>query len=214
MVKIAPSILSADFMRLSEELETIKTADYIHFDVMDGLFVPNISFGLPILEAVRESTDMVLDVHLMIKNPQNYVERFCDAGADIVVFHLEAAEPQELFDAIDKVKERRKKVGIALKPRTPAECIMPFINKLDMVLIMTVEPGFGGQSFMEDMMLKVAAVKRFIEGRELNCEIEVDGGVKTETAKVCKKAGADVLVAGSSVFKSRDRASYIRDLRG
>lgn len=214
MIKIAPSVLSADFIKLGQELETIKEADYIHFDVMDGVFVPNISFGLPILETVRKNTDMVLDVHLMITQPQKYVERFCKAGADIVVFHVEAAEPQDIAEAIRTVKDCGKKVGLALKPKTPAQCIMPYLDELDMVLVMTVEPGFGGQSFMADMMPKVEAVRRMIDERSLACDLEVDGGVNTETARVCVAHGANVLVAGSSVFKASDRENYIKGLRG
>lgn len=214
MIKIAPSILSADFIKLGEEIDTIREADYLHFDVMDGIFVPNISFGVPILEAVRRYTDMVLDVHLMITEPIKYVERFCKSGADIVVFHVEADEPEKISEAVDIVKNQGKRVGVALKPKTPAEAIEPYIDRLDLALIMTVEPGFGGQSFMADMMPKVSAVRGMIESRKLNCELEVDGGVNTETARVCVSAGANVLVAGSSVFKAADRESYIKGLRG
>lgn len=214
MIKIAPSILSADFTKLGEELISIKTADYIHFDVMDGIFVPNISFGIPILQAVRKFSDMTLDVHLMIDRPSRYVEDFVKAGADIVVFHVEADQPQDIFDAINIVKSEGKKVGLSVKPKTPAETLIPYINVLDMVLVMTVEPGFGGQSFMADMMPKVTKIRQIIDDRCLNCELEVDGGVNVETAKICVNAGANVLVAGSSVFKAEDRAERIKELRG
>ena len=214
MIKIAPSILAADFTRLGKDIDSIKEADYLHFDVMDGIFVPNISFGLPILEAVRKYTNMTLDVHLMIDKPLRYVERFCSAGADIVVFHVEADTPKRIMKAIDTVKSCGKKVGIALKPKTPAEAVLPFIEKLDMVLVMTVEPGFGGQSFMENMMPKVTAVRNMITQQGLLCDVEVDGGINAETAKICINAGANVLVAGSSVFKASDRDSCIRSLRG
>ena len=214
MIKIAPSILAADFTRLGKDIDSIKEADYLHFDVMDGVFVQNISFGLPILEAVRKYTDMTLDVHLMIDKPLRYVERFCSAGADIVVFHVEADTPKRIMKAIDTVKSCGKKVGLALKPKTPAEAVLPYLEKLDMVLVMTVEPGFGGQSFMEDMMPKVSAVRKMITERALSCDVEVDGGINTGTARICVDAGANVLVAGSSVFKASDRAACIKGLRG
>lgn len=214
MIKIAPSILSADFTKLGEDLTSISTADYVHFDVMDGLFVPNISFGIPILQSVRKYTDMVLDVHLMIDRPVRYVRDFIKAGADIVVFHLEADQPQNTMEAIHIVKSEGKKVGISLKPKTPAETLIPYIDMLDMALIMTVEPGFGGQSFMNDMMPKVTAVRRMIEENGLCCDVEVDGGINVETAKICVNAGANVLVAGSSVFKTENRVERIKELRG
>ena len=214
MILISPSILSADFARLGEEIETIHTADYVHFDVMDGVFVPNLSIGLPVLQCVRKATDMTLDVHLMITKPHKYVGRFCDAGADIVVFHLEADEPQDVLAALDDIHVRGKRAGLALKPKTPADAVLPYLDKCDMVLVMTVEPGFGGQSFMADQMEKVSAVRRMITERGLACDVEVDGGVNPETAKVCVAAGANVLVAGSDVFKAPDRAARIRELRG
>lgn len=214
MIKIAPSILAADFTQLGKDIDSIREADYLHFDVMDGVFVPNISFGLPILEAVRKYTDMTLDVHLMIEKPLRYVERFCEAGADIVVFHVEADTQKRIMKAVDTVKKCGKKVGLSLKPGTPAEAVLPFIEKLDMVLVMTVEPGFGGQRFMEDMMPKVSEVREMITSRRLSCDVEVDGGINAETAKICINAGANVLVAGSSVFKASDRTACIRALRG
>ena len=214
MIKISPSILSADFTKLGEDIESIKTADYLHFDVMDGVFVPNISVGVPVLQSVRKFTDMVLDVHLMITKPHKYVKIFADAGADIVVFHVEADEPQDIFEAIKTVKECGKKVGLSLKPKTPAEAIIPYLHLLDMVLVMTVEPGFGGQSFMADMMPKVSAIRKMITEGGYECDVEVDGGVNPETAKVCIEAGANVLVAGSDIFKQADRAARIEVLRG
>ncbi|MBP5224296.1 MAG: ribulose-phosphate 3-epimerase [Lachnospiraceae bacterium] len=214
MIKIAPSILAADFTKLGEDIDSIRSADYLHFDVMDGRFVPNISFGLPILEAVRKYTDMTLDVHLMIDKPLRYVRRFCDAGADIVVFHVEADTKKNIAAAIEEVKACNKKVGLSLKPGTPAKAVLPFLPQLDMVLVMTVEPGFGGQGFMEDMMPKVAEVRRMITERGLSCDVEVDGGINAATAKICIEAGANVLVAGSSVFRAADRAACIRSLRG
>ena len=214
MTKIAPSILSADFTKLGQDIDSIKTADYLHFDVMDGIFVPNISIGIPVLESVRKYTDMVLDVHLMITEPVRYVERFADAGADIVVFHLEADTPENIALAIEKVKAKGKKVGISIKPKTPAEELIPYMKDLDLALVMTVEPGFGGQKFMADMMPKVEMLRKYIDENGLDCELEVDGGVNPETAAVCRAAGANVLVAGSDVFKAADRAARIESLRG
>jgi ribulose-phosphate 3-epimerase len=157
---------------------------------------------------------MTLDVHLMITEPSKYVERFCKAGADLVVFHIEADTNDNIEKAIETVHQNGKKVGIALKPKTPAEAIEPYMDKIDLALVMTVEPGFGGQSFMADMMPKVSKIRQMIKDRNLTCELEVDGGVNTDTAKVCVAAGADVLVAGSSVFKASDRENYIKGLRG
>ncbi|MBR7082023.1 MAG: ribulose-phosphate 3-epimerase [Oscillospiraceae bacterium] len=214
MVKISPSILSADFSALREDIESVKNADYLHFDVMDGVFVPNISIGVPVLRSVRKITDMTLDVHLMITKPHRYVKAFSDAGADIIVFHVEADEPQDIFKAIAEVKACGKKVGLALKPKTPAEAIMPYISELDMVLVMTVEPGFGGQKFMADMMPKVERIRGLIDENGYDCELEVDGGVNPETARLCTEHGANVLVAGSDVFRQTDRAARIEELRG
>ena len=197
MIKIAPSILSADFSRLGNEITDIRSggADYIHFDVMDGEFVPNISIGIPVLKSLRKITDMFIDVHLMITTPLRFAKAFCDAGADLVVFHVEADSYQNISDAIDVVKAQGKKVGLAVKPRTPAAVLYPFIERLDLVLVMTVEPGFGGQSFMPDQLPKIKELRHEIERRGLDCELEVDGGVDPVTAKLCKAAGANVIVA-------------------
>ena len=216
MIKIAPSILSADFTKLGAEIDDICSAgaEYVHFDVMDGFFVPNISIGIPVLKSVRKMTDMFLDVHLMIDKPVRYAKAFCDAGADLVMFHVEADSYQNISDAIDIVKQNGKKVGLSVKPRTPASVLYPFIDRLDMVLVMTVEPGFGGQSFMEDMMPKVQTIRSWIEKDGLDCELEVDGGVNEKTAKICTAAGANVLVAGSAYFKAPDKAAFVRALKG
>ena len=213
MNKIAPSILSADFAKLGAEIDTIKTADYLHFDVMDGVFVPNISVGIPVLESVRKYTDMFLDVHLMITKPVKYVETFCKAGADLVVFHVEADDEDGIAEAVRIVKACGKKVGIALKPATGAEAVEKYLPDLDLVLVMTVEPGFGGQKFMADMMDKVAAVRKMIDDGGYACELEVDGGINRETIAVAAKAGANVFVAGSGVFKASDREAEIAALR-
>lgn len=215
MIKIAPSILSADFTKLGKEIEEIRDggADYIHFDVMDGVFVPNISIGIPVLSSVRNFTDMFLDVHLMIDKPVRYAEAFCKAGADLVMFHVEADSYQNISEAIDIVKANGKKVGLSVKPKTPAEVLYPFIDRLDMALVMTVEPGFGGQKFMHDQLPKIIELRREIDRRGIECELEVDGGVDPVTAKLVKDAGANVLVAGSAVFKSPDRAAQIAAIR-
>ena len=214
MTKIAPSILSADFTRLGQEIQSIETADYLHFDVMDGLFVPNISIGVPVLESVRKITDMTLDVHLMIDRPHRYVERFADAGADLVVFHLEADTGEDVRTAIRAVRDRGRRVGLAIKPATPAEELIPYLPWIDLALVMTVEPGFGGQRFMQDMLPKVELLRKKVDAEGLCCEIEVDGGINPETAALCRAVGADVLVAGSDVFRAADRAGRIAQLRG
>ncbi len=215
MVKISPSVLSADFCRLSAEVEDIRRggAEYVHVDVMDGIFVPNISIGLPVVESLRKATDMFLDVHLMIDRPHRYVERFCAAGADLVTVHAEADQPQDLFACIETIKAQGKKVGMSVKPKTPAEVLLPYLPQLDLVLVMTVEPGFGGQRFMHDMLPKIERLRRFINEQNPGCELEVDGGVDPVTAPLCKQAGANVLVAGSAVFKHADRAEAIRAIR-
>ena len=215
MVKVAPSILSADFARLGAEVEEIRLggADYLHFDVMDGCFVPNISIGIPVLKSLRKATDMFIDVHLMIVEPLRYAEAFCRAGADLVNFHVEADSEENILAAIDATHALGKKTGVTIKPATPAEAVLPFLNKVDLVLVMTVEPGFGGQSFMHDMLPKIAAIRGYIDRIRPDCELEVDGGIDPVTAALVKEAGANVLVAGSSVFKASDRAAAIRDIR-
>ena len=214
MIKIAPSILSADFANLERDIHRISTADYVHVDVMDGVFVPNISIGLPVLQSIRKVTDMFLDVHLMIVEPIRYVERFCDAGADLVTVHVESDTPENIHAAIDKIHAKGKKAGIVLKPATPAEAVLPYLEKVELILVMTVEPGFGGQKFMADMMPKVTAIRKLIDEKNPACELEVDGGVDPETAKVCVAAGANVLVAGSSVYKAENIPERIAQLRG
>ena len=214
MIKIAPSILSADFANLERDIHRISTADYVHVDVMDGVFVPNISIGLPVLQSIRKVTDMFLDVHLMIVEPVRYVERFCDAGADLVTVHVESDTPENIHAAIDKIHAKGKKAGIVLKPATPAEAVLPYLEKVELILVMTVEPGFGGQKFMADMMPKVTAIRKLIDEKNPACELEVDGGVAPDTCKTCIEAGANVLVAGSAVYKAADIPARIQELRG
>ncbi len=215
MIKIAPSILAADFARLGEEVEEIRRggADYLHFDVMDGVFVPNISIGLPVLKSLRKATDMFIDAHLMIERPLRYVERFCDQGADLVNVHVEADSEENILAALKAIRAKGRKCGITLKPATPAEAARPFLKLADLVLVMTVEPGFGGQSFMFDMLEKIRLLRVMLDEEHPDCELEVDGGITVETAVPAKAAGANVLVAGSAVFGKADRAAAISAIR-
>ena len=214
MIKIAPSILSADFANLERDIGRISTADYVHVDVMDGFFVPNISIGIPVVQAIRPTTQLPLDVHLMIVQPVRYVEQFCDAGAAIVTVHVESDTEENIHAAIDKNHAKGKKAGVVVKPKTPAEAVLPFIEKVELILVMTVEPGFGGQSFMADMMPKVSAIRAYINEKNPQCELEVDGGVAPDTCRTCIEAGANVLVAGSAVYKAADIPARINELRG
>ena len=214
MIKIAPSILAADFANLERDIALVRTADYLHVDVMDGLFVPNISIGLPVVQSIRRVTDLPLDVHLMIDRPVRYVERFCQAGADIVTVHVEADSAENTDRALDIISAQGKRAGVVLKPGTPAEAALPFLDKCSMVLVMTVEPGFGGQKFMEDMMPKLRQLRAWIDERGLDCELEVDGGVDPVTCRTVIANGANVLVAGSAVYKAQDIPARIKELRG
>lgn len=214
MLKIAPSILAADFANLERDIRRVREADYLHVDVMDGLFVPNISLGIPVVQSIRAVTDMVLDVHLMIDRPIRYVEAFCKAGADIVTVHVEADSEENTRRCLELAHGLGKRAGVVLKPGTPAQGALPFLDACDMVLVMTVEPGFGGQSFMADMMPKLRQLREWIDQRDLACELEVDGGIDPATAPVAAAAGANVLVAGSSVYRAQDIPARIRALRG
>ena len=208
MIKIAPSILSADFANLERDIQRISTADYVHVDVMDGMFVPNITIGIPVVKSIRPTTALPLDVHLMIVEPGRYVEQFCDAGADLVTVHVESDTEEKLHDAIARIHAKGKRAGVVLKPKTPAETVLPFLNEVELVLVMTVEPGFGGQSFMADMMPKLTLLR----SRYPHLDLQVDGGINLETVKAAAKAGANVFVAGSAVFKSADPAATIAGL--
>ncbi len=213
MVKISPSVLAADLSNLAGAVVELKNsgAEMAHLDVMDGRFVPNMSFGMPVIEAMRNKSDIVFDVHLMIVEPEFYAKRFIDAGADILTFHYEACADSAAL--LDEIRKAGCKAAISIKPQTAAEEIFHLLDKCDMVLVMTVEPGYGGQSFMPDMLPKIKALREEITRRGLNVDIQVDGGINPETAKLCKEAGANVLVAGSSVFKAQDRKAAIDALR-
>lgn len=213
MTKISPSVLASDLSNLASEVAEIAAAgaDMVHLDVMDGVFVTNMSFGMPIIESLRKKSDMVFDVHLMITKPEKYAKRFIDAGADILTFHLEACEDSGAL--LDEIRSCGVKSALSIKPATPAEAVFPYLEKCDMILVMTVEPGYGGQSFMPDMLEKVRKIRAEIEKRGLNIDIQVDGGLNPETAKLARDAGANVIVAGSSVFKAQDRRAAIDALR-
>lgn len=212
MAKIAPSILSADFANLERDIRGIgeNGGDFVHVDVMDGIFVPNITIGIPVVQALRKVTDLPLDVHLMIDRPLRYVEEFVKAGADYVTIHLEADQPQNTLEALDKIHALGCKAGIVLKPKTPAEAALPYLTKCDMILVMTVEPGFGGQKFMADQMPKLRQLRTWLEEVNPQCLLEVDGGVDCNTQAICKQSGADVLVAGSAYFKAEDKAAFVQ----
>ena len=210
MIKISPSILSADFANLQRDIERISAADYVHVDVMDGLFVPNITIGIPVVKSIRPTTALPLDVHLMIDRPVRYVEESVKAGADYVTIHIEADQPQNILEALDKIHALGCKAGIVLKPKTPVEAAIPYLEKCDLVLVMTVEPGFGGQKFMADQMPKIKQLREWLDDINPDCLVEVDGGVDAVTCEVCKENGADVLVAGSAYFKAEDRAAFVK----
>ena len=213
MVKVAPSILSANFAKLGEEIEDVEWggADYIHIDVMDGHFVPNITIGPLVVESIRSITSLPLDVHLMIDNPDDYLSNFIDAGADIITVHVEACK--HLHRMIHTIKQSRIKAGVALNPATPLSAIEYILEDVDLVLIMTVNPGFGGQSFISSVVPKIEQLAKLVKEKNLACEIEVDGGINPQTAKVCKDAGANVLVAGSAVFGQMNRKQIIQQIR-
>lgn len=213
MIKISPSVLASDLSNLAAAVVELENAgaEMAHLDVMDGMFVPNMSFGMPVIEAMRNKSKIVFDVHLMIVEPERYADRFIDAGADILTFHYEACKDSGAL--LDAIRARGVKAALSIKPKTKAEEIFPLLDKCDMVLVMTVEPGYGGQSFMPDMLPKIKAIREEATRRGLNIDIQVDGGINPETAKLCREAGANVLVAGSSVFKAQDRKAAIDALR-
>ena len=206
MKTLAPSILAADMLNLGNEIKKIEASGskYVHIDVMDGVFVPNISFGMPIISAIRKMTNLVLDVHAMIVSPDRYIDEFIKCGADIITFHYEALDDEGILNAIKKIHSYGKKVGISIKPNTKADEIFKYVNLVDMVLVMTVEPGFGGQSFMQDTMEKVTAIREYASKLDKDLDIQVDGGINRETIKIAHTAGANIFVLGTAFFKSEN----------
>jgi len=213
MIKIAPSILAADFAKLGQEVKEVEAAgaELIHIDVMDGHFVPNISFGAIALEAIRPLSTLPMDVHLMIENPDQYIEQFAKAGADYITVHVEAC--RHLHRTIQLIRSYGVKPGVVLNPHTPIEAIQHVLEDVDMVLFMTVNPGFGGQKFIESVVPKVAALSTIIKERSLNIEIEIDGGINAETIVPCAKAGATIFVAGSAIYSKEDRAQALQEIK-
>lgn len=213
-IAVAPSILAADFWNLEQEITRVAEteATYLHFDVMDGHFVNNISFGVPVLKAIAKKHHLINDVHLMIENVARYLDAFMDAGADIITFHLEAVNEDEIEKLILRIHERGLKVGISLKPKTAVKEILPYLNQIDLVLVMSVEPGFGGQSFIEESLNKISELREFIDNHNLSCLIEVDGGINDTTAPRCIQSGADILVSGSYIFGANDIKESVRKL--
>ena len=213
MIKIAPSILAADFAKLGQEVKEVEAAgaELIHIDVMDGHFVPNISFGAIALEAIRPLSTLPMDVHLMIENPDQYIEQFAKAGADYITVHVEAC--RHLHRTIQLIRSYGVKPGVVLNPHTPIESIQHILEDVDMVLFMTVNPGFGGQKFIESVVPKVAALAEMIKERGLSIEIEIDGGINAETIVPCAKAGATIFVAGSAIYRKEDRAKALQEIK-
>ena len=212
MAILSPSILSCDYMNMKRDFDYCKQCGvkWLHVDIMDGHFVPNLSFGYSLVQSMRPVTDLVLDVHLMITEPIKYAENFCKAGADYLTIHVEADTPENIKKTLELIRSLGVKPGIVVKPKTPAEAVAEYLPLVDMVLVMTVEPGFGGQKFMADMMPKLKQLRRMLDEVNPGCHLEVDGGVDLVTGEVCKENGADVLVAGSAFFKAADKPAFVK----
>ena len=214
MAILPPSILSCDYMNMQRDFAACKEAGckWLHVDIMDGHFVPNLSFGYSLVQSMRPVTDLVLDVHLMIDTPIKYAENFCKAGADYLTIHVEADTPENIKKTLELIRSLGVKPGIVVKPKTPAEAIAEYLPMVDLVLVMTVEPGFGGQKFMADMMPKLKQLRAMLDEVNPGCHLEVDGGVDLVTGEVCKENGADVLVAGSAYFKAADKPAFVASI--
>ena len=214
MAILSPSILSCDYMNMQRDFEACKEygCKWLHVDIMDGHFVPNLSFGYSLVKAMRPITDLVLDVHLMIDTPIKYAEEFCKAGADYLTIHVEADTPENIKKTLELIRSLGVKPGIVVKPKTPASAVAEYLPMVDLVLVMTVEPGFGGQKFMADMMPKVKELRAMLDEVNPSCHLEVDGGVDLNTCVTCKENGADVLVAGSAYFKATDKATFVKEI--
>lgn len=216
MAILAPSILAADFANLERELRTVREAGakWAHVDVMDGQFVPNISIGVPVVASLRRVTDLTLDVHLMVSRPGRFVEAFCKAGADYLTLHLEADTPENIHAGLARIRRLGVHPALAVKPGTPAQALEDYLTECDMILVMTVEPGFGGQSLIPETLQKAAALRKRLDEVNPHCRLEVDGGVGEKNAALCREAGADVLVSGSAFFRAPDKAAFVEIIEG